>query len=434
VPTTGAGAPRAAEMRGRPPSADGPPSGGARPSAATRLLAADLIDWTGTGFYLAISAIFLTREVGLTPGQVGLALAAVGIVSFAGGVHVGRLGDRHGHRETLVALHAVRAAGFAALATVPTLPLTLLLLAAIGLADQGAGSMLQALGGELAGREGRVAFMARLRTVTNIGITLGLVPAGIVLASGADLAPLLAANAVSYVAAGAIVLSLPRRDAVVPAARLRLLRPSAPTSALIGIDGLMSMWQVVLNVGLPLWILQATPVSPGLLGILYGTNTVVAVLLQTRVSRQVPTFLVAARAQRLAGLLLAGCCACLALSAFGGRVPATAALVAAVLCLTLSELLKASAAWQISFTLAPSGRAAEFFATYRLGATACQVLGPIVITAGVLALGSAGWALLGLVFVLAGLATPPLARAARARPLAPPPSERPVLTPLVATG
>jgi MFS family permease len=402
-----------------------------RPSAAARLLAADFIDWTGTGFFLAVSAIFLTRAVGLAPGQVGLALAGVGIVAFAGGVHVGRLGDRRGHRETLVALHVVRAAAFGVLAFVPPLPVTLALLAAIGLADQGAASMLQALGGELAGREGRVAFMARLRTVTNIGITLGTIPAGIVLASNAGFGPLLAANAVSYLAAGAIVLTLPRRPGRAASPPARLLRPSAATTGLIGVDGLMAMWQIVLNVGLPLWILQATPVSPGLVGVLYGTNTVLAVLLQTRVSRRVPTFVAAAQAQRLAGLLLAACCACLALSAYGGRAAATAALVAAVLCLTLAELLKAAATWQITFTLAPPARAAEFFATYRLGATGCQVLGPIVVTAGVLALGSAGWALLGLVFVLAGLVTPPLALRARARPVAPPP-ELPTLTPLAA--
>ena len=61
-----------------------------RLSPPARLLVAGLIDWTGTGFYLAISAIFLTRAVGLTAAQAGLALAAVGLVAFAGGVPVGR--------------------------------------------------------------------------------------------------------------------------------------------------------------------------------------------------------------------------------------------------------------------------------------------------------------------------------------------------------
>jgi MFS family permease len=384
--------------------------------AERRLLAAGLIDWTGTGFYLAIAAIFLTRSVGLTPGQVGLALAATGLVSFAGSVHLGRLGDRRGHRELLLALYVVRAAAFAGLFAFHGVAPALVLLSVIALADQGAGSMLQALAGELVGPERRVELMARLRVVTNVGITLGTVPAGIVLARGGSFDVLLAANALSYLGAAAIVATLPRRAAT-PTAGRRLLRPSAATAGLIGIDGLMSMWTVVLNVGLPLWILQATTAAPALVAVLYATNTVLAVLLQARVSRRVHTYLRAAQAQRLAGLMLAGCCGCLAASAFGGRAVSTLVLCAAVVLLTLGELLKMAAGWQISFTLAPPGRSAEFFGTYRLGAIAGGVCGPVLVTAVVLALGSLGWLLLGIVFVAGAAATPPLARRARLRPV-----------------
>jgi predicted lipoprotein with Yx(FWY)xxD motif/sugar phosphate permease len=388
-------------------------------SPTDRLLAASLIDWTGTGFYLAISAIYLTRQVGMTAGQVGLVLALVGLVAFAGSVHVGRLGDRFGHRELLCALHVVRALGFVALAAFPTLPVIVVALSVIGLADQGAGSITQALAGALVPREERVALMARLRVVTNIGITLGTVPAGIVLARHGDsFGVLLVANAASYLVAGAITASLPRAAGAAVVGRRRLLMPSAATTALITVDGLMSMWTVVLNIGLPLWILQATAASPGLVAILYGTNTVLAVLLQARISRTIGTYVRAAHAQRLAGLLLAACCGCLAASVLGGREASTAVLFAAVVCLTLAELLKASAAWQISFTLAPGQRSAEFFATYRLGAIAAQVCGPVLVTGFVLALGSAGWLLLAGVFLVGAMLTPPLARAAVARPLA----------------
>jgi hypothetical protein len=384
-------------------------------SPPARLLLAGLIDWTGTGFYLAISAIFLTRAVGLTPPQVGVALAAVGIVAFAGSVPLGRLADRAGQTQTLLALLIVRAAAFAALATIPALPLTLALLAVIALADQAAASVTQALAGELVPPHERVAFMARYRTVINIGITLGTIPAGVVLAGSHAFGLLLAANAVSYLAAAALVATLPRPRPA-PHTRPRLLVPSAPTTALIGVDGLMSMWVVVLNVGLPLWILQATPAAPALVAILYATNTVLAVLFQQRASRLVRTYVDAASAQRAAGVLLAATCACLAASTTGSRTGATLLLIAAVLTLTAAELLKASAAWQITFTLAPPSRAAEFFATYGLGRMAAQIGGPVLVTAVVLALGSPGWLLLGALFLAGAGATPPLARAARARP------------------
>jgi MFS family permease len=404
-------------------------------SAPSRLVASSLIDWTGTGFYLAISAIFLTRSVGLTPSQVGLALAAAGAVAFAGSVHVARLGDRFGQRRALIALHVLRAAAFLGLSAVHTLPATLVMLGAIALADQASASVTQALASDLAGTTDRVALMARLRVVTNIGITLGTVPAGIVLASGTDaFAGLLLANAASYLAAAAIVATLPRpavRHAA--AARRRLLVPSRPTAALITVDGLLSMWNVVLNVGLPLWILQATAASPALVAVLYATNTVVAVLLQARISRSIRGYVGAANAQRLAGLLLAACCVCLAAAVLGGREVSTVVLCVAVLCLTLGELFKVSAAWQITFTLAPAGRSAEFFATYGLGRVAFQVCGPVLITAVVLALGTTGWLLLALSFVVGSLVTPAAARRARERPVvARTPADPPAFAPLVA--
>lgn len=142
--------------------------------------------------------------------------------------------------------------------------------------------------------------------------------------------------------------------------------------------------------------MQSTSAPPAVVAVLYATNTVLAVRLQSTVSRQVRSYMHAAQAQRLAGVMLAGCCVCLAASTFGGQTLATVAVVLAVVSLTFAELLKASASWQITFTLAPQDRSGEFLATYGLGGAACQVVGPVLITAVVLALGSTGWLLLAL--------------------------------------
>jgi hypothetical protein len=93
--------------------------------------------------------------------------------------------------------------------------------------------------------------------------------------------------------------------------------------------GLMSMSSVALNVGLPLWGCRPRPRRRAGRGPLRGQHGL-AVLLQSRVSRRVRTYLGAARAQRLAGILLAACCACPAGSAFGGRETAVALLILAV--------------------------------------------------------------------------------------------------------
>jgi len=389
-------------------------------SSPNRLLAATLIDWTGTGFYLALSAIFLTRSAGLPASEVGLVLAVAGMVAFFGSVHVGRMGDRIGPRQVLLGLYLVRAVAFVALALVHDLAVTLVMLSVIALSDQAASSMYQALANVMATKDERVGLMARMRVVTNIGITLGTVPAGIALAThGNSFAPLLLGNAASYLIAGVMVATLPAAAPVGhSASRRRLLIPSAATAAMISINGLMSLWVVILNVGLPLWIVDSTAAPRALVAILYGTNTVVAIFAQARVARWVSSYLRAAEAQRLAGAALALCCGCLAGSALAGTVvTATVLLITGVLCLSAGELLTVSSAWEVSFRLAPDGRSAEFFATYGLGRAGSQVAGPILITVAVLALGIPGWLALAALFIIGGLTTPVMAQRAREHPL-----------------
>jgi MFS family permease len=388
-------------------------------SSQSRLLAATLIDWTGTGFYLALSAIFLTRSAGLAPSEVGLVMAIAGTVAFFGSVHVGRLGDRIGPRTVLLALYALRASAFVGLTLLHDLGATLVMLSVIALGDQAASSMYQALANVMATSAERVGLMARMRVVTNIGITLGTVPAGIALAShGNSFAALLLGNAASYLLAGIIVATLPAASSpAAPVSRRRLLVPSPATATMIGINGLMSLWVVILNIGLPLWIVDSTTAPRALAAILYGTNTVVAIFVQARVARWVSSYLRAAHAQRLAGVMLALCCGCIASSAFTGSAAATVLLAAGVLCLSGGELLTVSSAWQVSFKLAPVGRSAEFFATYGLGRAGSQVAGPILMTVAVLALGVPGWLALGGLFVIGGLITPWVAHRAYDHPL-----------------
>lgn len=387
-------------------------------SPTTRLLAATLIDWTGTGFYLAVSAIFLTRSAGVTVSEVGPVLAVAGLVAFFGSVHVGRLGDRIGARQVLLALYLLRAAAFAGLTLVHDLAVTVAMLSVIALADQAAWSLYQALANVMAGKQERVGLMARMRVVTNIGITIGTVPAGIALAARGSFAPLLLANAASYLLAGLVVATLPAGvPAEGPQERRRLLVPSPATAVMISINGLMSLWVMILNIGLPLWVVAATPAPRALVAILYGTNTVVAIFVQAPVARWVSSYLRAVRAQRLAGVMLALCCGCLAGAAFAGPAAATALLIAGVLCLSGGELLTVSSAWEVSFRLAPEGRSAEFFATYALGLAGSQVLGPMLITGAVLALGVPGWIALAGLFIMGGLITPLAARRALEHPL-----------------
>lgn len=75
-------------------------------SRATRLASyAYLADYLAMGLWLPASALYLTRWVGLSSGQVALGGAIAGVIGVAAGSITGRLADRHGVRRVGVAAY-----------------------------------------------------------------------------------------------------------------------------------------------------------------------------------------------------------------------------------------------------------------------------------------------------------------------------------------
>ena len=83
----------------------------------------------------------------------------------------------------------------------------------------------------------------------------------------------------------------------------RLAQPSASSSCR-SCNGVLTSNQVLLNVVVPLWLVERTDAPHTLLAWLFGTNTVMAVLLQVRASRGSETVPGALRAVRLCGLVV----------------------------------------------------------------------------------------------------------------------------------
>ena len=66
----------------------------------------------------------------------------------------------------------------------------------------------------------------------------------------------------------------------------------------------------------------------------------------------------------------------------------------------IGELLESPSWWTVSFELAPAGRRNEYLAAFDLSWALVAIAGPAAM-AGIVALGSAGWVLYGLVLLLA---------------------------------
>jgi MFS family permease len=383
---------------------------------ARRLALAALVDSFGTGMFLTGSAVYFTRIIGLSATQVGIGLSVAGLVGLLLSVPLGVLGDRFGPGRVYLALQLWRGLGYAAYLLVSGFPGFVVTATAIEIGDAAVPAIFQAMV-SLAVPDGeRMATLAKVRAVRNLGFALGAVLATGVLALGSRPAflGLVLANAVA-VLLGAVLLrygtgiALLRSGAV--ARKFELAKDRYYLAAAV-LNGVLSIHMSLLFVGLPLWLSTHTRVPVVLIGVLVAINTVMAVTLQAPF---------AVRAAGLSGAVDCMIWAGFALAGFGVaaylmgqvRAVAVAALlaVAAVILLTCGELWQSAGGWAISYELAPPGRQTRYLATFQLG-TALQVtVGPAAVV-GLVFAHAAGWLGFALVVAAAGLLVRPAVRAA----------------------
>ncbi|MFD0339785.1 MFS transporter [Streptomyces sp. NPDC127117] len=380
--------------------------------------AATLIEWTGTGLFLAVSTIYFVKVVHLSTASVGTGLTIGGAVAVAAAVPIARLAGRHGPKPVLIGVMLLRA-----LATIGYLWVDgwwsfLLVVAVIAVTEQSSPPLVQSYVGARAPESLRAKVMAVQRTVVNLGISLGGLIAGVALGSGAPEAfrPLLIGGALAYVAVAAVYATARREEATTAAGGgVAELLKDRRLLGFTAYNALVSLWMPVLNVAFPLWLVTATDVPERYVGILYAVNTVLCIALQYPLNRCYRTTRRAWFSYAAAALLLSGgALAFAAAPGFGAR-QALLVLGAAVVLLTFAELLQVGASWTLSFDLAPEGARSAYLVLFNTSRTvANRVAGPVLMTGVVLALGTAGWIVLAGVLLLGALVPFVMLRAAPA--------------------
>ncbi|MFF4486771.1 hypothetical protein ACFY0F_09780 [Streptomyces sp. NPDC001544] len=176
---------------------------------------------------------------------------------------------------------------------------------------QGGWICREALVADLVDPAARVNVSARLRSVFNIGVIAGALGCGLGLS--VDSAPgylgLILGSALAEAAATACCLGLPDRRSG-PAVRedtvqLRQALRDLPYLALSLLYGLLAIGDLVLRVGIPLWVVARPGLPKGLGAWLYGLNAVLVVGLQVRLSRSAESFTGARRLLVLSGVAAA---------------------------------------------------------------------------------------------------------------------------------
>ena len=263
--------------------------------------------------------MFFTQIVGLTATQVGIGLSVSGVVVFLLAVPMGKVADRVGPKRMWAIGAFLEAATFLCYPLVHGFVAFVAILTALAAVDAGGSAGRGAYTIDAFPRAERVRSMAFMRSALNIGFTLGALLGGLALATGSDdvirAVPLLTAgvlflNALLITRLPDAVHEQPAEAPTTATPVEALVTPAALRNrgfVVLGLmNGVLGTNQVLLNVVVPLWLVERTDAPHVLLAWLFGTNTVMAVLLQVPAARGSDTVRGALRAIAAGGRLLRG--------------------------------------------------------------------------------------------------------------------------------
>lgn len=388
------------------------------PSSATgRTLAVGAgIDSLGTGMFFASFALYFVGVVGIAATEVALAATIAGAVALLVPVPLGRLADRLGNGRFYVALLLLRGLGYGCFAFVTEFKGFLVLTVLLTAADRSSSPLQQAVVTALIGGQDRTRTMASIRAVRNIGLTVGFLLAGVAFAAAEPsvFIAIFVGNGLSFVVVAAMVRRvLSRAGAVVD-----LSAPAATTAAAAGVrspfrdwwfmvftvgNGVLSLYDTVLIVLLPIWVIEQTAVPVALVPVLMAVNTVLTVLLQVYVTRFADGPAAAIRLLVLSGVLMAVCSGFFAMAQAASATFAIFAILVAVVVLSVAENIQEVAAWELSAELSPEAARARYLGAFSLGFSGQKVIGPTLLVVVLLPTGLIAWPLLAGAFGTAAL-------------------------------
>ena len=383
-----------------------------------RLVAVRLAAATGKGVLLSGSVVYFTLHVGLTAAEVGIGLSAAGFAALASSVVFGIVADRVRKRALLFGQFVAVALGFGLYALVHDAVEFYILVMLISFFDTGMSPTEGAMIAALIPADERVRLNATMRSVFNIGFSVGIGIAAVAAINSRLLLLIPLGSAVLLGAAALLVTRLPE-DAPKPRPAVRPKRFGAlrdrPYVAVVGLCAVLASHMTLLTVVLPLWTLDRTHVPHFVVPLFLVFNTVFVILFQVRASKGAETVSGAARIARRSGVWVAAACGAAAITVYAHNVAAgIAAIIVAVLALSMAEILQSSSAWGMAFALAPDNAQAEYLGTFDLHIGSQNIVGPVVLSGLVMSRGVWGWAAIAAAVLLAAALIVPAARRSEA--------------------
>jgi len=389
-----------------------------------RLSSQSVLSAFGDGVFLTGSAVFFTQVVGLSASQVGLGLTVAGVVTFGLAVPLGKLSDRYGAKLVWATCSLIEALLYLVWLAVGGLATFIAMMVVLELVSTTSRAARNAYRFDVFPREERVSSSAYFRAARNVGYTLGALLAGIALATN-DLDVI---RAVPVITAGLLLLNsllvsrLPQKGAHVEteAPLEALVHAEGRVSALKNrgyllmsiFDGVLATHQVLLNVVIPLWLVEETDAPRVLLAWLFGTNTVMAVALQVAAARGVVTVNDSLRAQRRGAFFFVLSCGIVLVTHDTVGWVTIALVWLGHVTVTGAELFNSAGDWGLQAELSDPARRGEYQGVSQLGFTVGSVWAPAAYTFLAMEWGAQGWLVIAGIVVIATIGIHPSARAA----------------------
>jgi MFS family permease len=372
-----------------------------------RILAGStFINTFGNGLFMTVDVIYFTTIVGLSPAQVALALSIAGGLAMTLSVPAGHIADRFGPRNISAIAVAVEGVVMAGLIFVHSfLPFLLIhiVMAMLGVVAQ---TTRMATIAKLGGEESRVQLRAYQRAVTNFGISVGTLFAGIGLALNDPTVykALLLGDAITFILAGLLYFKLPFVPPTVERGEpfsFEAMKDKVFLAATLS-NAFMSLHFVLQSIAIPLWVVRETNAPRWWVSVIMMMNTIAVMFLQVAASKSSKTLLGGAKAYRNASYFISLACVLYAYAHGMNAVMAALMLSLGMASHIVGELIGSAGSWSIGFGLADENHQGQYQGVWGLSWGLSGTLGPAIVTALVIGMGISGWWILAAIFAVNG--------------------------------
>jgi MFS family permease len=355
---------------------------------------------------MTVDVIYFTTVVGLSPAQVALALSIAGGLAMTLSVPSGHIADRFGPRNIAAIAVALEGVAMAGLVFVHSFLPFLLIHIVMGALAVVAQTTRMATIAKLGGEESRVRIRAYQRAVTNLGISIGTLFAGIGLAINNPTVykALLLGDAMTCVLAGLLYMKLPFIAPTVERGdpfSFEAMKDRVFLGATLS-NSFMSLHFIIQSVAIPLWVVRETNAPRWWVSVLMLINTIAVVVFQVAASKSSKTLTGGVKAYRNASLFISLACILYAYAQGMNAVFAALLLTLGMASHIVGELIGSAGSWSIGFGLADENHQGQYQGVWGLSWGLSGTIGPALVTALVIGMGISGWWILAAMFATNG--------------------------------